>query len=74
MGLMLRLPRRIEHHKIRIVIHPPKDLPHPGQVPQIFKPQILMLLEMIEEPLNFRLYQKEQIPLFGRCGSLVGAF
>ena len=59
MGLMLGLPRRIEHHKIGIVVHSPKDFPHPNQVPQIFKAQILMLQEMTEELPNFLLYQKE---------------
>ena len=74
MVLVLSLLRRIEHHEIRIVTHPAKGLPHPGNVAQIFKAQVLMLLKLIEELPNFRLYQKEQIPLFGRCGSLAGAF
>ena len=59
MGLVLRFLRRIEHQKIRIVTHPAKGLPLPGNVAQIFKAQILMLREMIEELPNFRLYQKE---------------
>ena len=59
MGLVLRFLRRIEHQKIRIMTHPAKGLPHPGNVAQIFKAQILMLREMIEELPNFRLYQKE---------------
>ena len=72
--LVLRFLRGIEHHEVRIVIHPAKGLPHPGQVPQVFKAQVLMLREMIEKLPNFLLYQKEQIPLSGRCGSLAGIF
>ena len=54
------------------MIHHPQNLENPGKVPHLFRVEIIVLRQHLEELSNFRLYQKEQIPWFGKALRLVG--
>ena len=71
---MLRHLRRIKHHQIGVVIHPPENLTHLLKLPYLLRVKILILKGRLKKLFNFLLYQKEQIPSFGKGLSLVGGF
>ena len=52
----------------------PENCQNPVEVVESFQTQMIVTLDNLEELPNFRLYQKEQIPSFGRAFSSVGSF
>ena len=73
-SLVLRHFRRIKHHKISVVVHPSENLTNLLKLPHLFGIKILEIKSHLKKLFNFLLYQKEQIPSFGKGLSLVGGF
>ena len=74
MGLLRGLLRGVQKDQARVVIEDPKDRLNPIEVAQSIGAQVLMLRQILKELPDFRLYQKEQIPLFGRESSSAGSY
>ena len=64
----------VQHHKVSVVVHRPKDLSKLSNLAHLIGPKVSMLRKQRKELSNFRLYQKEQIPWFGSALSVVGSF
>ena len=55
-------------------VHPPENLASLLKLPHLLGIKIFEIKSQLKKLFNFLLYQKEQIPSFGKGLSLVGSF